>query len=136
MRMARENTGWGYDRIAGALANFGHCWSDETVGNILRRHGMLRLRSEARRHRGRILSDFFTVEVLGWRSVVTDYVLFFIHLESPRVSVAGHQTAGSRVMEQFARSATRETWGYLHSCRYVAHDRDTKPFRFRPDARI
>ena len=28
--------------------------------------------------------------------------------------------------EQIARSATRDTWGYLHACRYVLHDRDTK----------
>jgi hypothetical protein len=30
---------WGYDRIAGALANLGHEVSDQTVGNMLRRHG-------------------------------------------------------------------------------------------------
>jgi len=38
--MAKENTGWGYDRIVGALANLGHAVSDQTVGNILRRHGI------------------------------------------------------------------------------------------------
>ena len=38
VRFARENSGWGYDRIVGALANLGHHLSDETVGNILRRH--------------------------------------------------------------------------------------------------
>src|SRR5215467_7000300 len=32
--------GWGYDRIVGALANLGHQVSDQTVGNILRRHGI------------------------------------------------------------------------------------------------
>lgn len=37
VRMARENSGWGYDRIAGALKNLGHCLSDQSVGNILRR---------------------------------------------------------------------------------------------------
>jgi putative transposase len=40
VRMARENTGWGYDRIAGALANLGHRLSDQSVGTILRRHGI------------------------------------------------------------------------------------------------
>jgi putative transposase len=38
VRMARENTGWGYARIVGALANLGYHVSDQTVGNILRRH--------------------------------------------------------------------------------------------------
>src|SRR5580698_3373011 len=37
VRFARENSGWGYDRIVGALANLGHPVSDQTVGNVLRR---------------------------------------------------------------------------------------------------
>ena len=40
LRVARENTAWGYDRIAGALNNLGHRISDQTVGNILRRFGL------------------------------------------------------------------------------------------------
>src|ERR1019366_6068040 len=40
VRFARENSGWGYDRIVGALANLGHPVSDQTVGNILRRYGI------------------------------------------------------------------------------------------------
>ncbi len=40
VRMARENAGWGYDRIVGALANLGHVVSDQTVGNVLRRYGI------------------------------------------------------------------------------------------------
>src|SRR3954454_9467503 len=30
VQMARENSGWGYDRITGALANLGHDVSDQT----------------------------------------------------------------------------------------------------------
>jgi putative transposase len=41
IRMASENLDWGYDRIAGALANLGYEISDQTVGNVLRRHGLL-----------------------------------------------------------------------------------------------
>jgi putative transposase len=41
VRMARENSGWGYDRIVGALANLGHKVSEQTVGNILKRHGLV-----------------------------------------------------------------------------------------------
>jgi hypothetical protein len=40
VRFARANRGWGYDRIVGALANLGHRLSDQTVGNILRRHNI------------------------------------------------------------------------------------------------
>jgi putative transposase len=34
IRMASENRDWGYDRIAGALANLGHKISDQTTGNV------------------------------------------------------------------------------------------------------
>ncbi|MGK0171309.1 MAG: putative transposase, partial [Gammaproteobacteria bacterium] len=40
VRMATENRDWGYDRIVRALAKLSHALSDETVGNILRCHGM------------------------------------------------------------------------------------------------
>ena len=40
LRFARENPAWGYDRIQGALANLGHKISDQTVGNILKEHGI------------------------------------------------------------------------------------------------
>jgi len=40
VRMAQENRAWGYDRMVGALANLGYTISDQTVGNILKRHGI------------------------------------------------------------------------------------------------
>ena len=137
LRLARENSGWGYDRIVGALANLGHQLSDQTVGNILRRHGVAPApkRSQSTTWKDFIRShmdvlaatDFFTVEVLTWRGLVTYYVLFFLHLESRRVSIAGitHHPHESW-MQQIARNATLEEWGYLNRCRYVLHDRDTK----------
>jgi putative transposase len=39
--MAQENRSWGYDRIVSALANLGYTVSDQTVGNILKHHGIL-----------------------------------------------------------------------------------------------
>ena len=33
--------------------------------------------------------DLFTVEVLTWRGLVTNYVLFFVQLETRRVTLAG-----------------------------------------------
>ena len=41
LRLARENPSWGYDKIQGALANLGHKVSDQTVGNILKEHGIV-----------------------------------------------------------------------------------------------
>src|SRR5215470_13234254 len=93
VRFARENSGWG------ALANLGHPISDQTVGNILRRNDIAPAPKRGqtttwkefiRRHMGVLAgTDFFTVEVLTWRGLVTYYVLFFLHLESRRVSIAG-----------------------------------------------
>jgi hypothetical protein len=39
-RLAEENRDWGYDRIAGALANLGYRVCHQTVGNVLQRHGL------------------------------------------------------------------------------------------------
>jgi hypothetical protein len=91
VRMAKENRSWGYDRIVGALANLGYHVSDQTVGNVLRRHGIppaperRRTTTWAEFIRAHLAvlagTDFFTVEVLTWRGLVTYYVLFFIHLQ-------------------------------------------------------
>ena len=99
VKMARENPGWGYDRIVGALANIGYVVSDRTVGNVLRRHGIAPAPRRSQnttwkdfiaRHMAVMAGvDFFTVEVLTWRGLVTYYVLFFLHLETRRVSLAG-----------------------------------------------
>jgi len=137
VRMARENSGWGYDRIVGALANLGHVVSDQTVGNVLRRYGIALApkRSQSTTWKQFIAAhmdvlagtDFFTVEVLTWRGLVTYYVLFFLHLETRRVTLAGitrHPT--EEWMRQIARNAIDESSGHLRQVRYVLHDRDTK----------
>lgn len=137
VRMARENSSWGYDRIAGALANLGHHISGQTIGNILKRH---RIPSAPKRSQDTTWkdfiaahmavlagTDFFTVEVLTWRGLVTYYILFFLHLETRRVTLAGitrHPT--ETWITQMARNAVDETCGGLRQCRYVLHDRDTK----------
>src|SRR6476646_8134615 len=137
VRMARENSGWGYDRIVGALANLGHVVSDQTVGNILRRYGIAPAPKRSHKttwkqflaaHMAVLAgTDFFTVEVLTWRGLATYYVLFFLHLETRRVTVGGitrHPT--ETWMEQVARNALDDASGHLRQVRYVLHDRDTK----------
>src|ERR1700716_4605595 len=69
----------------------------------------------------------FTAEVLTLRGLVTYYVLFFIHLESRRVDIAGINVHPDEPwMKQIARNATMEDCGALRDCRYLLHDRDTK----------
>ena len=50
--------------------------------------------------------DFFTVEVLTCRGLVTYYVLFFIDLESRRVSLAGTANYDWRNAPNFRQSLT------------------------------
>jgi putative transposase len=61
---------------------------------------------------------------------VTYYVLFFIHLESRKVDIAGITVhPNERWMQQMARNVTMEGARALQDCRYLLHDRDTKHTR-------
>ena len=137
VRMAKENRDWGYDRIVGALANLGYEVCGQTVGNVLQRHGLPPAPERKRTttwptfiqtHLALLAgTDFFTAEVLTLRGLVTYYVLFFIHLESRRVDIAGITVhPDERWMKQIARNMTMEGCGALRDCRYLLHDRDTK----------
>src|SRR5215475_3685196 len=109
VRMAEENRDWGYDRIAGALANLGYKVCDQTIGNVLQRHGLPpapeRKRTTTwpafiRTHLALLAgTDFFAAEVLTLRGLVTYYVLFFIHLDSRRVDIAGYHGSAGRTMD-------------------------------------
>src|SRR5215470_3733176 len=137
VRMAQENHSWGYDRIVGALANLGYTVSDQTVGNILKRHGIppaperkttTTWKEFIRTHMEVLVAtDFFTAEVWTLGGLVTYYVLFFIHLESRKIHVAGVTPHPNEAwMVQVARNVTMEEWGVLSPGQYLIHDRDTK----------
>jgi putative transposase len=137
VQMAKENPGWGYDRIVGAMANLGRRLSDQTVGHILRRHDIppapkrkqtTSWKDFIRAHMAVLVgTDFFTVEVLTLTGLVTYYVLFFIHLESRRICLAGvTRHPDQEWMEQMARNVTMEDFGFLINRRYLLHDRDSK----------
>jgi putative transposase len=137
VRMARENRSWGYDRIVGALANLGYTISDQTVGNILKRLGIppaperktaTTWKEFIRTHMEVLVAtDFFTAEVWTLSGLVTYYVLFFIHLGSRKVYVAGVTPhPDTRWMVQMARNVTMEQWGFLAPGQYLIHDRDGK----------
>jgi putative transposase len=137
VRMARENRSWGYDRIVGALANLRYTISDQTMGNILKRHGMAPAperkttttwKEFIRTHLDVLVAtDFFTAEVWTLGRLVMYYVLFFIHLGSWKVHIAGMTPHPNEAwMVQVARNVTMEEWGCLSSGQYLIHDRDTK----------
>jgi putative transposase len=137
VRMARENRSWGYDRIVGALANLGYTISDQTVGNILKRHGMAPApeckttttwKEFIRTHLDVLVAtDFFSTEVWTLGGLVTYYVLFFVHLRSRKVHIAGVTPHPNQAwMMQIARNVTMEQWGFLSAGQYLIHDRDGK----------
>jgi putative transposase len=137
VRMARENRSWGYDRIVGALANLGCTVSDQTVGNVLKRHGIAPAperkttttwKEFIRTHMDVLVAtDFFTAEVWTLGGLVTYYVLFVIHLGSRQVHIAGITPhPNEKWMVQVAHNLTMEEWGFLSPGQYLIHDRDTK----------
>ena len=87
VQFAKENRTWGYDRIVGALKNVGYRVSDQTVGNILKRHDLppapqrkktTTWREFIRSHRDLLVgTDFFTAAVWTRSGLVTYYILFF-----------------------------------------------------------
>ena len=95
VRLATDNRDWGDDRIVGALANLGHEVSDQTVGNILQRHGIppaperkktTTWKEFIRSHQAVLAAtDFFTTEVWTLSGLVTYYVLFVMHVATRRV---------------------------------------------------
>jgi transposase InsO family protein len=136
LQFARENPSWGYDRIVGALANLGHQVSDQTVGNILKRHGLgpapERKRNTTwaaliRRHKAVLwATDFFTTEVWTATGLTTFYILFFLQLQTRRVILGGLTPYPKDAwLKQVARNLTAADGPMAHA-RFLLHDRDTK----------
>ena len=137
LRMARDNTSWGYDRIQGALANLGHVIAPNTVKNILKRHGIEPAPDRQKRTSWKAFlkahwdvmaaTDFFTIEVWTPRGLLTYYVLFVMQLKTRSVRIAGVTTSpNSAYMKQVARNLTDVSDGFLVNSRYLIMDRDTK----------
>jgi len=137
VRMAEENPGWGHDRIVGALSNLGHDVSDQTVGNVLKRDGILPApersknttwRQFVRQHLDLLVStDFFTAEVWTCSGLVTFYVLFFLRIETGEVHIAGMTPHPNEAwMTQVARNVSMADIGFVQPGDYLIHDRDGK----------
>src|SRR5256712_9327566 len=135
VRMAQENRSWGYDRIVGALQHLGYTISDQTVGNILKRHGLAPAperkktttwKEFIRTHMDVLVAtDFFTAEVWTLGGLVTYDVLFFIRLSTREVHVAGMTPHPNQAwMAQIARNVTMADCGFLYPGWYLSHDKD------------
>ena len=75
----------------------------------------------------RAATDFFTTQVWTQGGLVTYYVVFFIHLATRRVHVAGITPhPNEQWMTQVARNVTMADVGFVSSSRYLIHDRDSK----------
>jgi putative transposase len=102
VRMARENRSWGYDRIQGALNHLGYTISDQTVGNILKRHGVfpaperqrtVTWREFVRFHLDMLLAtDFFNREIWSWFGLIVSCLPSFIPLGHHHIRSVSHQT--------------------------------------------
>ena len=125
----------GRTRIAGALANLNHQISDQTVGNILKAHG---IEPAPKRHttwatflkaHWDVLAavDFTTMEVWTRNGLVTFHLLFVIELKTRRVHFASCTPNPNEAwMTQVARNLTDSIDGFLLGKRYVLMDRDGK----------
>ena len=137
LRFARENPSWGYDRIRDTLANLGHTISDQTVGNILKEHGLEPAGDRKRQTTWKtfikshwdVLAaiDFTTIEVWTKGGLVTYYLLFVMEVATRRVYFAGCSTnPGEPWMKQIGRNLADTEDGFLNGKRYILMDRDGK----------
>jgi transposase InsO family protein len=137
VRMARENRGWGYTRIQGALYNIGYRVGRTTVANILKENGIDPAPERGKRttwsqflkaHWNVLAAaDFFTIEVWGPRGLVTFYVFFVIELATRRIEIAGITPGPNEAwMMQIGRNLTDPIDGFLAEKELLILDRDSK----------
>ncbi len=133
VRLARENSRWGYLRIVGELKKLGIVVSKGSVANVLRRRGLPPaqrragpgwtefLRAQAK---GIVATDFFTVDTVLLRRY---YVLFVIEVERRVIHLLGvtANPNGSWVT-QVARNFAAELDDAGRRVRFLIRDRDTK----------
>jgi putative transposase len=133
VRLARENSGWGYRRIQGELVGLGIKLAASTVWTILNEAGIepsprRQEQSWAEFLRAQAASilecDFLTVDTLFLKRF---YVLFFIELATRRVRLAGITTnPDCRWVTQQARNLVMHLDDDGIHPRFLIRDRDSK----------
>jgi len=141
IRIAEENSTWGYTRIKGALMNIGHAVGRTTIARILKEEGIdpapkrsMTWSTFLQAHWNVIAAaDMLTVEVWMKRALIRYHVLFAIELATRRVEILGIiPEPDGPWMEQIARNVTDVFSGFLQGKKYFIIDRDprfTKKFR-------
>ncbi|SEB55884.1 hypothetical protein SAMN04490356_0568 [Streptomyces melanosporofaciens] len=133
LRLARENSSWGYRRIHGELASLGIKLAASTVWNILKEHGIdpaperdrttwaSFLRSQAQ---SILAADFFETKTL---TGATLYVLAMIEHATRRVRILGataHPTAAW--VTQLARNMIMDLQDTGTEMKSLIRDRDVR----------
>jgi putative transposase len=133
LRLASENSSWGYRRIQGELAGLGYPIAPSTVWSILKRAGI----DPAPRRDGPTWRQFLTVQAQG--ILATDffcvdtllgqrpYVLFFVEHATRRVHLLGvtANPSGAWVAQQ-ARNLLMELGERVAAFHFLIRDRDSK----------
>jgi hypothetical protein len=135
LKMARENPGWGYTRLRGALSNLGYEIGRSPTKRTLKEQGIEPAPGRGKKtswatfikaHLGAITAaDFFTVEVVSAVGLVRHYVFFLIDIATRKVEIAGIKAnPGGTWMEQIARNLLDVDDGFLLGKRYLVLARD------------
>lgn len=131
IRLAEENSTWGYRRIQGELKQLGIAIAPSTVWSILkdegidpapRRAGLCWREFLSRQATGIIACDFLTVDTVFLRRF---YALFFIEIATRRVHLAGvTSNPDASWVTQQARNLVARWDGFPF--RFLIRDRDSK----------
>jgi putative transposase len=133
IRMARENSGWGYFRIRSEMLKLGHLVAATTIRSVLLaagippagRRSQLSWRQFLAAHAETLVAaDFFSLDTIFFKRL---YVLIYVHLATRRVLLASCTAAPNQ--DWVAQQARNLYWKVEDAgikLRYVIHDRDEK----------